>query len=122
MTLKDLITKYEITLKTIQEVIRNSELNEDTLTAQGCERFVKEFLAELRVLSDQPDPKPEWISVEDKLPEEGETVLICTKGGYVTQAYLFTDIAEQSFLETYINNQFFDVTHWQPLPTPPKKG
>jgi hypothetical protein len=56
MNKQELIEKYETMLKTIREVITKSDLNEDTLTAQGCERFVKGFLEDLRTLEKLPDP------------------------------------------------------------------
>lgn len=57
----------------------------------------------------------EWISVKDRLPEEGEVVVIYIKPevgvGYAeTDIYLMGDFDEYSEA----------VTHWMPLPEPPK--
>lgn len=52
----------------------------------------------------------EWISVKDKLPEKGECIL-AYNGLIVSQCY-------------YIGDGIFTVicgvTHWMPLPEPPK--
>ena len=59
---------------------------------------------------------PQWIPVEERLPKEGQVVLIHTKGNSVSTA-CYTDgrfdITE--LLEA------FNVTHWMPLPQPPRK-
>ena len=53
----------------------------------------------------------EWISVKDRLPEHGQLVLVC--GDYWN-------------IEKYPHwSGTFDcpgVTHWMPLPDPPKEG
>ena len=57
----------------------------------------------------------EWISVEDSLPEKYETVLVFIN----TENYSFisTDFIWPSG-KWYDQNT--DVTHWMPLPQPPK--
>ncbi len=56
----------------------------------------------------------EWISVKDRLPEAGSYVLAYLDFGY---GYSITT-------SIYIKNGFVtgekDVTHWMPLPQPPK--
>jgi hypothetical protein len=47
----------------------------------------------------------EWISVEDRLPEEGEHILVCYSDGWICDQYTPFDDG---------------VTHWMPLPEPPK--
>ena len=70
------------------------------------------------------EPKQDWISVEDRLPEEGENVLIYTKTditnyGMYTKRYGFSEregfICGDGFM--WVNT----ASHWMPLPTPPKK-
>jgi len=68
---------------------------------------------------------PKWISVEDALPSRYETVLLniqtckdsyVTIGDYEPNELRFRDFADR-------NNQVYCgdiVTHWMPLPTPPK--
>mgnify|MGYP003642711341 CR=1 FL=1 len=61
-----------------------------------------------------------WISTEDRLPEEQETVLC-----YCPELRLYICMGE------YRNNHWYRpngwktalyVTHWMPLPTPPKEN
>lgn len=77
-----------------------------------------------------------WISVEDRLPEnDNEVLIICS--GEVVQAYLKNGIWKGSVQVTYNmndgyvhdrnickqgkSNPFDNVTHWMPLPTPPNQ-
>ena len=67
----------------------------------------------------------EWISVEDRLPEKHDR-FICT--------YKFNSNSEMQFvgvLDYYASDQYphwqhesagVIVTHWMPLPEPPKEG
>ncbi len=57
----------------------------------------------------------EWISVKDRLPEFGETVLVF-EGKVFIAIYKKSGFIKHCFdLEHYAE----DVTHWQPLPAPP---
>ena len=47
----------------------------------------------------------EWISVEDRLPEEGEHILVCYIDGWICDQHAPIDNG---------------ITHWMPLPEPPK--
>lgn len=75
-----------------------------------------------------PSPKGEgafgkWISVKDKLPEDGTDVIVCTEGGrVVTLRYYdgFNCTKNYKTGEICKGNEFKDVTHWMPLPEPPK--
>lgn len=71
------------------------------------------------------DAHPHWISVEDELPKNRESILF-TDGGCVYSGRYYggryygdkgdwVDFCEVSTL-------IEDVTHWMPLPEPPKKG
>lgn len=65
----------------------------------------------------------EWISVKDRLPEFGQAVLIYTEYG----KYDVCDIARDSdgdiMWHNFIRPRHTNgsVTHWQPLPKPPKE-
>ena len=63
---------------------------------------------------------PKWISVDDKLPEEDGYYLCCIKSSLFTDR-VYIDILEcdkGSFEEGHIYTD--TVTHWMPLPEPPK--
>lgn len=57
-----------------------------------------------------------WISVHDRLPEDQEEVLVCTrsKNGIrnIDKGYMAID--------RFIHRGRAEVTHWMPLPNPPK--
>ena len=58
---------------------------------------------------------PKWISVEERLPEEETSVLICG-WGYVDIGW----IIDGGWRSEYINDYSADeITHWMPLPEPP---
>ena len=79
------------------------------------------------------DAKADWISVNDRMPEDmyGKhrkkiTVLVCTESGRVStasrqRAFCF-DQTKKKWLEldTFEWNNRKRVTHWMPLPEPPK--
>lgn len=84
---------------TIDEINTFQEL----LKQQGFSIFPKEY----------PN-QDKWISVKDELPEDGEYVL-----GYY---YNGCDIFQFNGGFFLINlNRNRDITHWQPLPNPPKQ-
>lgn len=58
-----------------------------------------------------------WISVKERLPEPGDYVLVVDKHEYMTVA----EFAHGRFWpdSVYINQ--VTITHWQPLPAPPKE-
>lgn len=57
-------------------------------------------------------PVPQWISVKDKLPEPTYCVLVVGAYGEMEVDALGTDGEWMGMVE--------DVTHWMPLPHPPK--
>ena len=63
---------------------------------------------------------PKWISVTEKLPEEDGYYLCCIKSSLFPDR-IYIDILEcdkSSFEEGHIYTD--TVTHWMPLPEPPK--
>lgn len=69
----------------------------------------------------------EWISVKDRLPEEGEYVLCVLKGfnyGGKIQVCKFVPankFKDKPYFE-HFRNGFPSVTHWMPLPQSPKEN
>lgn len=58
----------------------------------------------------------DWISVKDRLPEEGDDFLVCVKE---KNGYCYIDI--MSFWIRVGEWSIEGVTHWMPLPELPKK-
>lgn len=82
--------------------------------------YVGEYLKQYGVSNTpEPDTMDNWISVEDRLPESGECVLLYSvNSGVVEGAWL----SEKNHFEQWRWNAIAtNVTHWQPLPNPPKK-
>ena len=57
----------------------------------------------------------EWISVKDELPDDDEIVIICTDANFIYAGEL---IGDTWFLDN--DSWTATVTHWMPLPQPPK--
>ena len=63
----------------------------------------------------------EWISVEDKLPEQSGKYLVCTKNGnvYQTKFYSYPENIGGHWGQ---KDKGRSITHWMPLPDAPKGG
>ena len=61
----------------------------------------------------------EWISVDDRLPEIGEIVLACGKRHATSGMFQGASIKNPK-LWNWKGNTLKQVTHWMPLPEPPK--
>ena len=121
----DLIERYKITAN-LPSVLMNY-----------CNRFnskqlesITEMIYELENSFDSADVQPvdRWISCKDKMPEDRTLVLFCyvnEKGlksvhyGYHFNINGITAWAKPSGGLNYCDEE---ITHWQPLPEPPKDG
>ena len=71
----------------------------------------------------RPKIVPKWIPTSERLPEESRHYLIYVIGGefkewsMVTMAYY-----HKRFYYDNMEDNFAQVTHWMPLPEPPKDG
>ena len=65
----------------------------------------------------------EWISVKDEMPEVHEEVLVYNKGGSSPNTIGVAWI-EGSGMTSFDHAEggYYDVTHWMPLPEPPKES
>ena len=59
----------------------------------------------------------QWIPVEERLPEEGQRVLSVKEDGYV-EINCITNRTGDWFSRAYDPSSV--ITHWMPLPEPPK--
>ena len=61
----------------------------------------------------------QWISVKDRLPDASADVSLCTRSGIVGTGYY--DKYRKSWVQYYAGGALcVDVTHWMPMPEPPK--
>jgi len=108
----------------------------------NCEKKAKErdaidFCGELCAFAEDiiNRAKQKWIPVTERLPEVVDTylVVVVSKYDYEKEYSIDTDVAtynphEDGYIDncwnTYIDwdegQQYLHVTHWMPLPTPPK--
>lgn len=66
----------------------------------------------------------EWISVKERLPEKGQNVLVFATSKYIGTEKISIDRLEEGERDSiwFFTHGWFDVTHWMPLPEPPKEG
>lgn len=62
--------------------------------------------------------KQKWISCKYELPQHLKDVFVCTKNGLVIEAYY--DEESKEWTVTNNDSRITSITHWQPLPEPPK--
>ena len=63
-----------------------------------------------------------WISCKDKMPEDGVNVLIYAGNRMISLAWYDKDMGYFYICDSDYKYNSLDVTHWQPLPEPPKDG
>jgi len=63
---------------------------------------------------------PHWISVEERLPEIGRFVLV-SDGDDIDVACRYKAFTIPDKTETFFWDSVLEVTHWMPLPEPPKE-
>lgn len=64
--------------------------------------------------------KPKWIPVSERLPNLHETVIVCDVREQYVGAWMY--YGNDDWLH---DDKLFDteeITHWMPLPEPPKEG
>ena len=62
------------------------------------------------------EARAQWISVEDRLPEESGYYCVAIKDATMSTK-LYYGIRDKTW---FGNDEEYEVTHWQPLPKPPK--
>lgn len=71
-------------------------------------------------LDESPEGSEAWVSVEDRLPENNDNVLVFANktGEQIDVAFYDDESKEWAGLNSYWITK---ITHWQPLPQPPIK-
>lgn len=66
--------------------------------------------------------QPKWISVDERLPDVGEKVMICgVKNGMQVGAFRGLSHPGENRKWWWKKNTVIEVTHWMPLTEPPKE-
>ena len=73
-------------------------------------------LLDQKVIDILKDALPDWIPVEDKLPDDGEKVLVTYRLGVTAASYMGNKMWQSG------NRKLKSVTAWQKLPEPYRKG
>jgi len=79
------------------------------------------------VLEELANRESGWISVDDRLPDSGVMVLVLANGKpnknvTLVNAYELAEYDQDGWiLDTWPEWMDADVTHWMPLPEPPKE-
>ena len=91
--------------------------HDGTLIEEACNNYhrLKECEEEVKQLR-------EWISVEERLPEDNVKVLILSSDGEsMLICYRNAKMKEYIWWDTMFSQSIENVTHWKPLPPPPSK-
>lgn len=118
--LRDAIEKWKKAYGTLRE--KHSALLEQNGKLRDAAADVTRLAAEAAVERD-------WISVEDRLPEDDGDVLAIVSG-YPTPNITLEDVlvvaafckGEGWYIEEYRDWDNPIITHWMPLPEPPEEG
>jgi len=64
----------------------------------------------------------EWISVEERLPSENHDTLIVAVVNEIGEYFIDTDAfyIDEQYFRFWGQSETSNVTHWMPLPEPPK--
>lgn len=119
--MEDLISR-----KAAVEAIEKTDwyhINKDGVLVRGANSaedlplFIAEDVFEaLRVVA---PAKQQWIPVAEQLPETEKIVLAYTGVGYFSETAQWTGYRWE---KTWDFEVLYGVTHWMPLPEPPKEG
>ncbi len=121
--------KEQIEKQAIEEMART--ICEADILCDTCGESTDSYCAEAiaALLINAGYRKQEWISVEERLPDNHRTVLVACKGITVGGAapiavgsyggghWFLADAEGTLYLTKYMH---IVVTHWMPLPEPPK--
>lgn len=98
----------------------------DELYRQGVE---DNYNDNIRLINEMPSadvqPVNQWISVKDRLPEEQQCILVHEKDyGVMLGDYQGIKYSQPVWIvrKQGLIMRTTEVTHWQPLPEPPKDG
>lgn len=67
------------------------------------------------------DPLNGWIPVTERLPEDGETVLVYGSKGGIYTAWCNRRYTNVGWHKLNSKSHYCNPTHWMPLPEPPKE-
>ena len=90
------------------------------LSLANCDGYEAGYNAAKDQLADADKVMPQWISVKERLPEDGQDVLACVNG-QVLISYVHGMKGFSSEWGLAENGETIWPSHWMPLPEPPGK-
>lgn len=87
----------------------------ETLVAEGVK-----LKADLDEWKRRAETAQGWISVKDRLPEDGEDVVVIARTG-IPYWYRVAYLKRRRWMRDNGQRIYDTVTHWMPLPEPPKE-
>jgi hypothetical protein len=63
----------------------------------------------------------DWIKCSDRLPRIGQIVYGAIVGGLIGEVYLRKILGKTDWITVLFPQEVVSITHWQPLPEPPKE-
>ena len=64
----------------------------------------------------------EWISVKDRLPEESGMYIVTANDGHAQRVSFVLWQKKNRMWSLNGARSYWRITHWQPMPQPPKEG
>lgn len=111
----------EETVKKIEEKLKVDDLMSlaEEVWTNNCLKIVLRAIMAVETAYVQPVDR--WISVNDKLPEQDENVLVFTKDKDI-MTMIYKVIPFRWYKPKFGGFDKDYVTHWKPRPEPPKDG
>src|SRR5688572_8444160 len=112
-------------MKQLSEIIKEMKEDMEKADHNGARipgELLRKYLPLLEAIEANTSGEGDgWVSVEDRLPENGEHVL-CWKESMIPKAF-YSDTGSYGFFKDGIwgdvESDDWNVTHWRPLPAPP---
>ena len=111
----------------MNKLIQDYEIAIKVLEAQN--KHLESKIRQLEAQSGTDTNVPRWISVEDEMPKDDVEVLVYAIGDKDSSVIAMTSYTHRMYgynIEGWRSpwQYFFDykITHWMPLPEPPKEG
>jgi len=104
---------------------RKLQFNKDFFPDDTIDEFTQKVISTLENAFPVKFEKiNQWINVKDKLPNHGESVIVWTTTGICIAEICGKTItgSRPTWIETNGESDFWNVTHWMPLPTPPDEA
>lgn len=99
------------------------ERHDDWWNTRPIEDALRSELAQARARIAQLEAERRWISVEERLPEAGDTCYVMRHcpDGWDYQIASYKKYFFAPWFSEILATELKHVTHWQPLPEPPKE-